>query len=145
MKTAKTNSKIVKQYYLYSAMEFVLPFTKTRKRRCSAIPADDTMSEATIVKEESSDFYGVKNSAEITLMDADQVEPISSRQNDTQENDPLAQTTRMHIPSKDDENADLNFFKSILPDIAAFSPHQKRMLKQKLLQIIDEIATLNGD
>ncbi|XP_044755433.1 uncharacterized protein LOC123314311 [Coccinella septempunctata] len=39
-----------------------------------------------------------------------------------------------------ESNPDLDFFRSILPDIADFTPVQKRLFKRKVLQVIDEIA-----
>lgn len=125
--------KAVKQYYLYNAMKFVLPFTKTKKPYNSSTNASFEISEMSAVKEESSDFYE----------ESDSSEPASKKRKiDALESDPLEGPTRvMYIPSREEENADLNFFKSILPDIAGFSPRQKRLFKQRLLQIIDEIAS----
>lgn len=38
------------------------------------------------------------------------------------------------------ENPDLDFFKSILPDLVTFTPSQKRRFKVKVLQILEEIS-----
>lgn len=42
-------------------------------------------------------------------------------------------------PSNEDDNEDLTFFKSILPDIRNFTIKEKRKLKMGILQLIDEI------
>lgn len=39
----------------------------------------------------------------------------------------------------EDDNEDLTFFKSILPDIRNFTIREKRKLKMGILQLIDEI------
>lgn len=134
--TKGTPAKAIKPYYLYDALKFLIPFTKTKNTSSDVLKntSPDFLKESAL-KEESSEFYDRTDSPE----------PATKKIHiELPESDPLEEPTRvMYIPSGpgEEENADLNFFKSILPDIAVFTPHQKRKFKQRLLQIIDDIAS----
>ncbi|XP_061395419.1 J domain-containing protein DDB_G0295729 [Musca vetustissima] len=47
-------------------------------------------------------------------------------------------TAQLHMYAG--EQADMEFFRSILPDIAALTPHQKRKLKIGILELIDDVV-----
>lgn len=60
--------------------------------------------------------------------------------------DPLEKSLAFYFNKKGSEvqphenNPDLYFFKSILPDIANFTPAKKRQFKRKVMDIIDELS-----
>lgn len=47
-------------------------------------------------------------------------------------------TAQLHMYAG--EHADMEFFRSILPDIAGLTPHQKRKLKIGILELIDDVV-----
>ncbi|KAL3269368.1 hypothetical protein HHI36_008439 [Cryptolaemus montrouzieri] len=152
-----SGTRHVKKYYLYDYMKFLLPFTRTRSRNNVGNKSSDNLNEFISQNESHGDvstdlemdleenyngnfqenqFY--TNDTNHAEVDEDAVISKIPMQNE----DPFGEAVKMYFARKlaKDQNPDLEFFKSILPDIADFSPSQKRRFKQKVLKAIDEVS-----
>lgn len=66
---------------------------------------------------------------------------VARKSNCKQSDEFLEEVKNCLLDNSKTSNPDMDFFRSLLPDIADFSPSQKRFFKQKVLQVIDEIAS----
>ncbi|KAK9889844.1 hypothetical protein WA026_007207 [Henosepilachna vigintioctopunctata] len=164
-----SGSRAAKKYYLYDDLHFLLPFIKTRVVNCKKDPLSnssdfDYLNEGSTYDGDSSDFDVKPSIVMDTEVDTKQLfqdkEPPNRKRGHTpEENEPVAHNTKVpkETSRKEDSfgeavkmyfaerlakeaNPDLEFFKSILPDIADFNAFQKRLFKRKVLEIIDEIS-----
>lgn len=143
-------------------MQFILPFTKSRPQsgnlpfknnedemfdtaQCT-IDNDDIDSIATCFEEPAPDEH-----LEPNLLDASNFLHTPSRtlsKSSTKRKQPkppedeMEQAVIKYLSQKSapqPENPDLDFFKSILPDVATLNASEKRMFKVKVLQILDDM------
>ena len=137
-------------------MQFVLPFLKSRIQTGTFppfSPGDDNEDPAD-VEDDSVDHEGdivcetSKEGPETPRITENDPSPssfaISSRRGRKRAADDLFERTVADFIAKksgdESGNPDLQFFKSILPDVAGFSASQKRRFKIKVMQLIDDIA-----
>lgn len=137
-------------------MQFVLPFLKSRTQIGTFPPpnAEDDNEDPADVEDNSVDHESdivcetLKEVPETpNTTDNDPSPPSCStsvkRGKKRDADDPLERAVVDFISKKSCEesgNPDLQFFKSILPDMAGFSASQKRRFKIKVLQLLDDIA-----
>lgn len=142
-------------------MQFVLPFTKSRLQSGN-LPVEN---EQIVGDDESIVDEPVENSITPTL--DSQVQQPSEQLNESSEGPSHRLSSsgrsslkrkRTTVPSPCDvmenavvsylsqksseksENPDLDFFRSIIPDLSTFTPSQKRRFKLKILQILEDMS-----
>ncbi|XP_047484169.1 uncharacterized protein LOC125035903 [Penaeus chinensis] len=149
-------SKSIKQFYLWDVMQFVLPFLKSRTQIGNLPPPnpEDDNEDPADVEDDNVDYESdivcesVKEIPETPSTTENGPSPPSCassvrRGKKRDADDPLERAVVDFISKNSGEesvNPDLQFFKSILPDVAGFSASQKRRFKIKVLQLIDDIA-----
>lgn len=137
-------------------MQFVLPFLKSRNQTGTLPPPnpEDDNEDPADVEDDSADHesdIACETSKEVpealrTTENGPSPPTLATsarRGRKRSEDDPLERAVVDFISKKSGEesgNPDLQFFKSILPDVAGFSASQKRRFKIKVLQLIDDIA-----
>ncbi|KAK7071078.1 hypothetical protein SK128_024600 [Halocaridina rubra] len=148
--------KSIKQFYLWDVMQFVLPFLKSRVHT-GALPLsslgydnddpadmeDDSFDhEGDIVCETSKEGpetpRTTKNDSSLPGFTTSSRRGIKRAAHY-----PFERVVADFISKKSGEesgNPELQFFKSILPDVAGFSASQKRRFKIKVIQLIDGIS-----
>ncbi|XP_005111547.1 uncharacterized protein LOC101848009 [Aplysia californica] len=158
-------AKPIKQFYLWDVMQFVLPFVKSRSDPESSLPFclkqeeedPDEIEGDLLSDDEVDDTYGnnieTPVEEEAALETFCELEPVptacfkrGSRKRlktltagDSFEmvaNPDFARST----PVEKAENFDLDFFKSILPDMAELNASQKRRFKVRVLQLLEEFS-----
>ncbi|XP_014281544.1 uncharacterized protein [Halyomorpha halys] len=148
--------KPVKPYYMYEALSFLLPFTKTRKPR-TKFESYDYGHFADAGHQEEGSYQSMSECYEDEVIPweepgqaqgehpdliEEEEEPQSKRKRASDSPTRLEQSIiscLTQMQQQQASNPDLEFFKSILPDIASFSPRQKRIFKQGILRLIDEV------
>ncbi|XP_035438642.2 uncharacterized protein LOC118268308 isoform X1 [Spodoptera frugiperda] len=152
-----SNENTCKKYYLCDHLRFLEPFLRS-KGVFRQLQEDQDKSEETnsdpcnYVNVDNIDESAVYNEEEWNHID---IKPDVSTRPDKQQEADTVQSSRPASESYDrnkkrrysfegqstteDDNEDLTFFKSILPDIRNFSIREKRKLKMGILQLIDEI------
>ncbi|GFR73929.1 transcription factor Adf-1 [Elysia marginata] len=157
--TRDQGDKQIKQFYMWDDMQFVIPYLKTRAYNTGSLITSDPGHDI-------QEPYEIKCELD-DVEDSDCVEdsfiefPKSSLNN--QEVDPTSSPSRgikrTIVASTDKstdtavskckatkfltntENPDLDFFKSILPDIAELNASQKRRFKLKVLMLLEEMCS----
>ncbi|KAK7078304.1 hypothetical protein SK128_027709 [Halocaridina rubra] len=149
-------AKSVKQFYLWDVMQFVLPFLKSRVQigtLSHSYPIDDNDDpvdlEDEMVDHEPEIICETSEEGPETTRTTENGPShpgfaISTRRGKKRAADnPFERAVADFISKKSREesgNPDLQFFKSILPDVAGFSALQKRRFKVKVIQLIDDIS-----
>lgn len=124
---------------MLEALQFLLPFTKQKSKN----EDDKSYSEDELFNLGSEDSQNVDEEANF-IEKLSKIETSttsinsSNRKRHISVNDPLDDYANKSFLVS---NPDLDFFKSLLPDVAEFNPQQKRAFKRKVLQLIDEIAS----
>nr|CAD7266992.1 unnamed protein product [Timema shepardi] len=148
---AGSRAKHKKPYYLAPYLDFVVPFTRSRKKKSrSNVDSEETdVEEGSLQpREEETDVedYDVKpprgllvetqrrNGPEISI---DEVRSYAS------ENFLQPKRAKVVYTPVGDAEADLDFFKSLLPDVRVMTPVQKRRMKIGVIRVIDEILEPN--
>lgn len=158
-----------KPYYLADHMKFVLPYTKCRSQRDTSSAAEENyVTNYNIQKSEELDDYEdektrpetpvqsfvvakkeiINQSPKYVFLPPTNSTPIGVKRSPASllEQDPDFEagnsSKRNCIPpdTKDAEDADLNFFKSLLPDIRHMTPSQKRKFKMGIFELISSIV-----
>lgn len=165
-----SGTRYVKKYYLFDDLQFILPFIRARNRLALNDGGDLDHSDphAGEDDEDTSQDVDIDVKPHILLDDVESnsddyslhflEQSTRKKKRKTIENEDEAQKTQIAKKPKLKEDfleimknflldtakpmtPDLDFFRSILPDIAEFTPAQKRLFKQRVLQVIDEIAS----
>ncbi|KAJ8733405.1 hypothetical protein PYW08_001703 [Mythimna loreyi] len=139
------NDSTCKKYYLYDHLTFLEPFLKCNLK---ASGQDQDKSETSI--SDPCNFVNA-DGMETNEYCVDEWNQIEIKPDLTGKPDPEAtSSTEPYFGTKkrkfssegasnEDDNEDLAFFKSILPDIRNFTIKEKRRLKMGILQLIDDI------
>jgi len=143
-----------KQFYLWDVMQFVIPFLKQRQTlRGSGAPYFYLRNE-----DDPNHVKGENQAHEND--DEGEDEDDTSRETSQTPSLPLAESTpasatakrprkrfwtpdSFERPQPPAESPDLQFFRSIVPDMAAFNPSQKRRFKLRVLQLLEEMSAEN--
>ncbi|RVE51910.1 hypothetical protein evm_003376 [Chilo suppressalis] len=135
------------KYYLSDALNFLIPYMKQKSS------ADNDTEEGPAFEScftnEDDDSY-LNNYEQNVWVEEDKKPdvntivdlPLSETEEDNRSNKINSnQNKRKRTKSNDSEveNEDLQFFKSIIPDIVNFTPKEKRRLKMGVLKLIDDI------
>lgn len=157
------SAKSKKKYYLWDVMQFLLPFTKSRLQSGNlpiennedemfdtdqaSIDDDENDSRATGFEQHAPDEHPEPN-----VLDTSNFSRTPSRtssRSSTKKKTPLQPPvdemehavvnylSQRSAPIP--ENPDLDFFKSILPDVASLNASEKRMFKVRMLQTLDDM------
>ncbi|XP_072939714.1 uncharacterized protein [Epargyreus clarus] len=158
-----------KKYYLYDSLQFLEPFIKPKRYTNSAkeqIPEDCSNYTNSDEDDKTQDDYdtgkdtwqiNVKSEATDVSDEIISNEPLSMSMKDASHSrienqvpDP-SDTSNKHtakkrkveesVHSDNTDSEDLQFFKSIMPDIKDFTAKDKRRLKMGILQLIDDIES----
>ncbi|KAK7084300.1 hypothetical protein SK128_024174 [Halocaridina rubra] len=149
-------AKSIKQFYLWDVMQFEIPFLNSRIQAgtlplsspgdVSEDPAD--MEDNSVDHEGDIDSEASKESLKTPRTTENDPSPpgfatLSRRVRKRAADNPFERAVADFISKKSGEksgNPDLQFFKSILPDVAGFSASQKRQFKIKIMQLIGDIS-----
>lgn len=165
-----TGSGAKKPYYLWEVLQFLIPYTKSRTQSGNlqenqtptdqyqepeGNDGDDIESEDHAV-EENFPAVNIDRPTDINVPAAAPPSPVvtpssslsawRSNKAKNKKCDPLEKAVTHYFTKKASEdkisenNPDLDFFKSILPDIAHFTPATKRQFKRKIMDLIDELS-----
>ncbi|XP_063824536.1 uncharacterized protein LOC135074160 [Ostrinia nubilalis] len=146
----KKGALFSKKYYLYDSLQFLEPFTKSKgfKRNTSDIPenvfenCDNIDDEQESVTEPDPIWPAVKIKSDPTENNDENNETNSYSDDDqTVDQKKYKKFKKRKREDKDtgNDSQDLQFFKSILPDIAGFTTKEKRKLKIGILKLVDDI------
>lgn len=157
------NNKRCKEYYLKDVMQFILPFMKVKSQSSNLKDTeenDEQNSDTDIITD-----IDLENS-EVSLHDeipSTVKESIQKRHLDVSQDKfttpNITKKRAIHVKTSTDEvdkcfidyvtskkdsktnksNSDLDFFKSLLPDISKMTDYQKRQFKRRTLDTIDSI------
>ncbi|CAH0702824.1 unnamed protein product [Spodoptera exigua] len=149
------NESTYKKYYLYDHLRFLEPFVRSTKGQQQEDPdkSETTHNDpCNYVTDNGVDDTNDYHEEEWNQID---IKPDVSTREDKQHETDTVQSSRSGgesydrnkkrkfsfegLSSTDDDNEDLIFFKSILPDIRNFTIREKRKLKMGILQLIDDI------
>ncbi|XP_055627768.1 uncharacterized protein LOC129778274 [Toxorhynchites rutilus septentrionalis] len=160
-----SGAKRTKDYYLKDVMQFLTPFMKSKAQQ-SNLP-----NEADQIPQENSDFEfyvseiiaSATNSQDVTC-DKPPEEKNKSTHAQCSDNASIRGMKRRKIPPKtlnevdkcfieymkskkgsavEKSNPDMEFLKSLLPDIAKLNDYQKRQFKKRTLETLDELLCDN--
>ncbi|KAJ8727468.1 hypothetical protein PYW07_001587 [Mythimna separata] len=142
------NDSACKKYYLYDHLRFLEPFLKcnlkaTQDSDKSETSTNDPCNYVIVDGSEiEANEYPVEewNQIEIKPDLTGRMEKLDPEASSSTE--PYGGTKKRKFSfdgANEDDNEDLTFFKSILPDIRNFTIKEKRKLKMGILQLIDEI------
>ncbi|KAI5695847.1 hypothetical protein M8J76_008576 [Diaphorina citri] len=144
-----TEQKAKDQFYLWEDMQFVIPFLKLKPGYLPPVkqPDDSNDDDDDISSNISKDYDEICDTTE-TRSDFGQPAASASERppkrsftcktTTSPEDYGIAVTNYISSKKEDQSNPDLDFFKSILPDIAGFSAAKKRKFKSKVLELINE-------
>ncbi|KAG6444204.1 uncharacterized protein LOC115456426 isoform X2 [Manduca sexta] len=141
------NTGACKKYYLYDHLQFLEPFTRpkliTNQDQSDTRIFEDCCNYTEANHNDSSNEYNplddweadVKPDVTNKESKVDILEFSSPSRNPSKDSSQTDKKSR----SEEDDNEDLQFFKSILPDIKSFTTKEKRKLKMGILQLIDDV------
>ncbi|GFO03273.1 transcription factor adf-1 [Plakobranchus ocellatus] len=150
-------AKKIKQFYLWNFMQFVLPFLKSRDRSRTLVslplknedqePGANEIEVELYCEDDNTDDTS-RETYEIPYQpETKQTPPKRARTEETLTAYDSLERAAFHFQHnaaqvpQNRENPDLEFFKSILPDMAELNASQKRRFKVRVLQLLDELAT----
>ncbi|KAK7070728.1 hypothetical protein SK128_023997 [Halocaridina rubra] len=144
-------AKLIKQFYLWDEMKFVLPFLKSRIYTGTlALYSDDTADMEDDIVDHEDDIVCETSKVGPEFPRTTKYDPspqgfiTSSRLGRKRPADNSFERAVANFISKksgeEKGNPDLQFFRSILPDVAGFNALQKRRFKIKVIQFIDDIS-----
>lgn len=162
-----------KPYYLADHMKFLLPYTKSRSSKDSVLftveDIDLVKNEKTVTCTSGKTDANETTTTFVSAADADNEQYVTFVHNSSDQGIHVEEAT-VRIPdhatieryaspvpdsyepefkrtkrlSQDLDDADLNFFKSLLPDIQQMNASQKRRFKMGIFGLIDKVLT-EGD
>ncbi|RZF45657.1 hypothetical protein LSTR_LSTR010608 [Laodelphax striatellus] len=128
----ETGNRSKKQYYLWDELQFLRPFAKSKHQ--SAMLNCGKHEQPLDIVDVDTQYIPAEN-----LLISTDTDPLD--QHDSSDSTRFAtQTASSSTFHPHGINPDLEFFKSILPDIANFTPAKKRTFKRKILDLIDELS-----
>jgi len=159
------NNKRSKDYYLKDVMQFILPFMKVKSQSSNLKDTEDKDEQNSDTDIVDTDIN--QDNSDVSLHDETQStskESYKKRNLDVSQDkfnapntikkralynmktstDEVDKCVIDYITSKKDSqtnknNSDLDFFKSLLPDISKMTDYQKRQFKRRTLDTIDSI------
>ncbi|CAH1647041.1 unnamed protein product [Spodoptera littoralis] len=142
-----------KKYYLCDHLRFLEPFLRSKGQQqedqdksevthgdaCNYVNVDG-IDESNEYNEEEWNHIDIKPDVSTRVDKQQETDTVqSSRSGESYDRSKKRKYSFEGHSSTDDDNEDLTFFKSILPDIRNFTIREKRKLKMGILQLIDEI------
>ncbi|XP_075972016.1 uncharacterized protein LOC142973878 [Anticarsia gemmatalis] len=149
-----TEPKRCKKYYLYDTLHFLDPFT--RPKGFSGKKAEDSFyNEGVVVSDDESKGSNDNNSVDewniseikpdITVKEIIPETIMPQKRSNSSNPCPNCENAKKRRFAPDEENEDLQFFRSVIPEIKDFTNKEKRKFKMGVLKLIDDIESERDD
>ncbi|KAJ3658672.1 hypothetical protein Zmor_010397 [Zophobas morio] len=157
---ASQNCKITRTYYLAKHLRFLLPFCKPNTRQTVELYSQEDITNA-VIQHENQEFDALEaitkcepndedeasgnmeldaNSDEDNLLEKRLInEEVHTNKRQTWETNSVYEICKKNKVCENTDEAELNFFRSLLPDIRKMNGKQRNQLKIAVLNAIDTI------
>ncbi|CAH0605507.1 unnamed protein product [Chrysodeixis includens] len=143
-----------KKYYLYDHLRFLEPFVRPKAspsrdqdKSCNFLYVDN--SDANTHSDSIDEWNPIEIKPDLSnnfdKHETDTSEPPKKTNNEQSHQENSKKRKLMENKDAEEESEDLQFFRSILPDIRSFTIKEKRKLKMGILKLIDDIENERTD